>query len=158
MDMMVTEASATHMATLTGANEVPANTTTGTGTAWILFDAQTNQLTWTVEYEGLTGNATGAHFHGPADATGTAGVVLSLVAADAVGQLASPIQGTAQLTAEQSEQLNGGMWYVNVHTEANPGGEIRGQVEAAMNGEARRRRARLLRPRRALVGARFGAR
>lgn len=128
-NVMVTEMSATHVAHLTGANEVPANTATGTGTAWILFDPQNNTLSWTVEYTGLTGDATGAHFHGPADATGTAGVVLSLVTAD-VGALASPIQGTAQISAEQAAQLTGGQWYVNIHTAANPGGEIRGQVGA----------------------------
>jgi hypothetical protein len=128
-NVMVTEMSATHVAHLTGANEVPANTATGTGTAWILFDAQNNTLSWTVEYTGLTGDATGAHFHGPADATATAGVIISLVTAD-VGALASPIQGTAQISPEQATQLTGGQWYVNIHTAANPGGEIRGQVEA----------------------------
>ncbi len=128
-NVMVTEMSATHVAHLSGANEVPANTAGGTGTAWILFDAQNNTLSWTVEYTGLTGDATGAHFHGPADATATAGVVISLATAD-VGALASPIQGTAQISPEQAAQLTGGMWYVNIHTAANPGGEIRGQVEA----------------------------
>ena len=126
-NVMVTEMSATHVAHLTGANEVPANTATGTGTAWILFDGQNNTVSWTIEYTGLTGDATGAHFHGPADATGTAGVVLSLVTAD-VGAMASPIQGTAQISAEQAAQLTGGQWYVNIHTAANPGGEIRGNM------------------------------
>jgi hypothetical protein len=132
---LVTEASATHVAHLTGANEVPSNTTGGTGTAWILFDPQNNTLSWTVEYTGLTGDATGAHFHGPADAAGTAGVVISLTTAD-VGALASPIQGTAQISPEQAAQLTGGQWYVNIHTAANPGGEIRGQVEAVEAGAA----------------------
>jgi len=124
---LVPAASATHVAILTGANEVPPTTSTGTGTAWIMFDEQNNTLTWTVEYAGLTGPATGAHFHGPADAAGTAGVVLSLVGAE-MGALASPIQGTANITADQAAQLIAGMWYVNIHTGGNPGGEIRGQV------------------------------
>jgi hypothetical protein len=45
------------------------------------------------------------------------------------------MEGTATLTAEQAEQLIGGFWYVNIHTEANPGGEIRGQVLPAPTEE-----------------------
>jgi hypothetical protein len=52
-----------------------------------------------------------------------AGVVVPLS-----GSLASPIKGTATLTAAQVADLKAGKWYVNVHTAANPGGEIRGQV------------------------------
>lgn len=123
----VTEASATHYAELTGANEVPANTTAGTGEAWILVDPQNNSVRWYVTYEGLTGPATGAHFHGPAAAGENADVIIDL---GTTGGYDSPIQGEATgLTAEQLTQIEGGMWYVNIHTEANPAGEIRGQVE-----------------------------
>jgi predicted lipoprotein with Yx(FWY)xxD motif len=128
---MVPAASATHIAVLNAANEVPPANSPGTGTAWILLDDQTNTLTWTVEYAGLSGPATGAHFHGPAQPGANADVIISLVTGDAIGQLGSPIQGTANITAEQVAQLNGGMWYVNIHTDAAPGGEIRGQVVAA---------------------------
>jgi len=38
--------------------------------------------------------------------------------------------GTTTLTQEQYDQLTSGMWYVNLHTPANPNGEIRGQVVA----------------------------
>jgi hypothetical protein len=47
------------------------------------------------------------------------------------GALASPIAGSATLTDEQITQLQGGMWYFNVHTAEYPDGEIRGQVKAA---------------------------
>ncbi len=124
---LVTAASATHIALLTGAEEVPPVPTAATGTAWILFDAQTSTVTWTVEFAGLSGPATAAHFHGPAAVGADAWVVLSLVVDAAAGYL-SPIQGTATIAAEQAAQFAGGMWYVNVHTTANPGGEIRGQV------------------------------
>ena len=40
----------------------------------------------------------------------------------------NPIKGSATLTPEQAQQFTAGEWYVNVHTQANPGGEIRGQV------------------------------
>lgn len=130
-DPFVTEMSATHWAELSGANEVPANETTGTGTAWILVDPQNNTIRWHVEYEGLTGPVTGAHFHGPAAEGENAGVVISLVEGAEPGALDSPIEGeTGGLTADQMAEITGGMWYVNLHTEANPGGEIRGQVVA----------------------------
>jgi hypothetical protein len=116
---------ATYTALLSGANEVPAVQTTGTGNAEITYDTQTKTLTWTVEYSGLSGPATGAHFHGPAGPGENAGVVISLG-----DNLTSPIQGTATLTDEQADQLASGLWYVNVHTGANSGGEIRGPVTA----------------------------
>jgi len=42
----------------------------------------------------------------------------------------SPASGKATLTAPQIADLEAGKWYVNVHTAANPGGEIRGQVKS----------------------------
>jgi hypothetical protein len=40
----------------------------------------------------------------------------------------TPITGSAVLTDAQAADLLGGKWYANVHTQANPGGEIRGQM------------------------------
>jgi hypothetical protein len=122
----VTGASATHIAMLSGDNEVPAVTTNGNGTAFLLLDMQTNTLTWTIEYADMTGPATGAHIHGPAAAGENAEVVVDLGGEG----LESPIEGQMALDQEQVDQLVAGNWYVNVHTEANPGGEIRGQIEA----------------------------
>lgn len=113
-------------ADLTGAAEVPANDSAGTGKLEATYDTETMMLTWTVTYEGLTGDATAAHFHGPADATANAGPVVPIE-----GALASPIAGSATLTEEQATQLQGGMWYFNLHTAQYPDGEIRGQVMAA---------------------------
>lgn len=110
-------------AKLSGANEVPANVSTGSGSVEASLDKQTNVLTWTVTYAGLTGPAKAAHFHGPAVAGTNAGVVLGFS-----GSLESPIKGSATLTAAQVADLLAGKWYVNVHTAANPGGEVRGQV------------------------------
>lgn len=89
------------------------------------FNKQTNVLTWTVTYSGLTDSVTGAHFHGPAMAGNNAGVVLGFS-----GNLFSPIKESATLTAAQAADLMAGKWYVNLHTEAHPQGEIRGQIAA----------------------------
>jgi hypothetical protein len=110
-------------ATLNGATEVPANTTAGTGTADIDYDPASKKLTWKVTYSGLTGPATAGHFHGPAEPGKNAGVAVPLAN---VGT--SPIEGSATLTDAQAADLAAGKYYVNVHTAANPGGEIRGQV------------------------------
>ncbi len=110
-------------ARLSGANEVPAASSNGSGTLSANLDKKTSVLTWTVTYSGLSGPATAGHFHGPAQMGQNAGVALPFT-----GSLESPIRGTATLTPAQMDAVMNGNWYVNLHTAANPGGEIRGQV------------------------------
>ena len=107
---------------MSAANEVPPNASGATGTAKIDLDG--NVLKWTVTYSGTTGPVTAGHFHGPAMAGANAGVVVPFP-----GPISSPITGTATLTAAQVADLKAGLWYVNLHTAANPGGELRGQVK-----------------------------
>ena len=83
-------------------------------------------LTWSISYEGLSAPATMAHFHGPA-AAGKNGPVVIWLSKQGTPP-ASPIKGEATLTPEQAAQFTAGEWYINVHTQAHPGGEIRGQV------------------------------
>jgi hypothetical protein len=109
-------------AQLNGATEVPPKTSDGTGTADITFDTVSKVLSWKVTYSGLTGPATMAHFHGPAEPGKNAGVVVPFP------NPASPAEGKATLTDAQAADLLFGKYYVNVHTATNPGGEIRGQV------------------------------
>lgn len=109
-------------ATLDSASEVPANTSPGKGTADIDFDPATKKLTWKLTYSGLTGPATMAHFHGPAEPGKNAGVAVPITPAT------SGSEGSATLTDAQAADLMAGKYYVNVHTEAHKGGEIRGQV------------------------------
>ena len=113
-------------AMLDAKSEVPANASTGTGTADIDYDAASKKLSWKLTYTGLTGPAKAAHFHGPAEAGKNAGVEVAIP-----GATASPAEGSATLTDAQAADLEAGKLYVNVHTEANPGGEIRGQVMKA---------------------------
>ena len=112
----------TFHAKLDGAAEVPPKTTAGTGEAMATLDTATKVLTYTVTYSGLSGAATMGHFHGPAAAGANAGVVVPFASP------ASPIKGTATLTDAQIADLEAGKWYANVHTAANPAGEIRGQM------------------------------
>jgi hypothetical protein len=110
------------MANLTGGEEVPPVETAATGMADVTWNAGSKELSWSIEFDGLSGPATAAHFHGPAAPGENAGPVVP------IEDLESPSEGTATLTDEQAAQLAGGQWYVNVHTAANPDGEIRGQV------------------------------
>jgi len=109
-------------ADLKGANEVPPNASPATGKAEAKLDTETRVLTWTVTYADLTGPALGAHFHGPGEQGKNAGIVLPFKTVQ------SPIEGTATLTETQAADLLAGKWYANIHTQANPGGELRGQM------------------------------
>src|SRR5580700_7260316 len=104
-------------ATMDATQEVPPNDSKGKGTADLTYDTATKSLTWTITFDGLTGPATAAHFHGPAEPGKNAGVAVL------IGQTpTSPAKGSATLTDAQAADLTAGRWYVNVHTAANRGG------------------------------------
>jgi hypothetical protein len=109
-------------AALAASQEVPPVAGGGTGEANVTYDTASKKLTWKVTFSGLSGPATAAHFHGPAEAGKNAGVAVPIAGT------ASPLEGSATLTDAQAADLMAGKWYVNIHTAANKGGEIRGQV------------------------------
>src|SRR5215831_1315276 len=114
---------AKYKAALDAKSEVPPNASTATGAADIDYDPATKKLSWKVTYSGLSGPPTAAHFHGPAEAGKNAGVAVAIPNAGT-----SPVEGSATLTDAQAADLAAGKYYINIHTAANPGGEIRGQV------------------------------
>ena len=107
---------------MSGAQEVPATRSAGAGVVSATVYPSTGAMSYKVDYTGLSGPATAAHFHGPAAQGASGGVVVPFAKAD------TPIAGTANLTAAQQADVLAGKWYANVHTAANPGGEIRGQL------------------------------
>ena len=113
-------------ADMNGASEVPPTQSQGTGTVDASLDTATRKLDWTGTWQNLTGPATAAHFHGPAAPGASAGVEVPWSK-----NPTSPFHGSATLTQQQMQELQAGKWYANVHTEKNPGGEIRGQVVKA---------------------------
>jgi hypothetical protein len=116
-------------ATLSGTTEVPPNQSAGTGTVTATFDPATKELSWTGSFSGLSGPATAAHFHGPAEAGKNAGVQVWI--SEKGKTLESPFKGTATLSDAQAADLRNGLMYANIHTAANPGGELRGQLVKA---------------------------
>ena len=110
-------------ARLTGAQEVPPVNTAANGMAEIQLNTNTNVLTWKVTYAGLSGTPTGGHIHGPAGPGQNAGVVIPFANVAAL-----PVSGQIAITSQHHGDLAAGLWYVNIHTAAHPGGEIRGQL------------------------------
>ncbi len=108
-------------AAMNASSEVPPTQSSGTGTVTATYDTTSKKLSWKGSYSGLTGPATAAHFH-EGEPGKNGGVVVP------INPAASPFEGSATLTDAQAANLLAGKWYVNVHTAANKGGEIRGQV------------------------------
>jgi len=111
-------------AALSGQNESPPNDSAASGQATATFDTETRELSWNVEYEGLSGPSIGAHIHGPAEPGENAGVLIPFE------NTQSPITGSATLGQDEAQALMDGKLYVNIHSEQHPGGELRGQLEA----------------------------
>ncbi len=109
-------------AELSGANEVPPNDRPATGMATLTFDSDSKTLSWKIVFENLSGPLIGAHIHGPANTSGNAGILLPM------NEEQDPIEGETTLVEEQAKHLLNGDTYLNLHTEAHPGGEIRGQI------------------------------
>ena len=105
----------------------PANIGNGTGTIAGDYDDATNILNYSLEWMNLTTPVTNMHFHLGAPGT-PGGVELGIP-----GPWISPQLGVGiLLNNSQETNLLSGDWYVNVHTQNFPGGEIRGQVMASV--------------------------
>ncbi|HEY6122554.1 MAG TPA: PQQ-dependent sugar dehydrogenase [Pyrinomonadaceae bacterium] len=111
------------VATLTGAQEVPATNSPATGTATLLLSPDETTAQVALTFSGLTSAQTAAHIHGPALPGVSAPVLFPLPP----GQI-SDFQ--ISLTAAQVQDLKNGLHYINVHSNNFPNGEIRGQFQS----------------------------
>jgi hypothetical protein len=117
-------------AAMVAANEIPTpkgdvGNARGTFTATLTKSGTGAELSWKLEFSGLSGNAIAAHIH--VAAPGVAGPVRVPLCAPC----SSGVTGTATIAADVLDAILNGRAYVNVHTPTNPAGEIRDQVGVA---------------------------
>lgn len=109
--------------TLTGANEVPPVTTAATGSGTVTVNPTDKSVSAKVTVTGMT--ATAAHIHMAAAGSNGPVIVPFTKTADNVFE-APP---GAKLSDAQYSALKAGNLYVNVHSAAHAGGEVRGQLK-----------------------------
>jgi hypothetical protein len=114
----------TQTVTLSGANEVPPVTTAATGTATVTIKPD-RSVSVKVSVSGMT--ATASHIH--EGAAGANGPVIVPFTKTADNTFTAP--DGAKLTEGQYESYKQGKLYVNVHSAANPGGEVRAQLKGS---------------------------
>lgn len=107
---------------LSGMNEIPATSSTATGRGTFVVDSTANTLKFDITFEGLSGNETAAHIHGPAGINETAGVLFAL-------PLGEHKTGVWNYNETLENDIITGRTYVNVHSNLFPAGEIRGQIK-----------------------------
>ncbi|MGO4566880.1 CHRD domain-containing protein [Rhizobium sp. 2YAF20] len=95
----------------------------GKGKVWGSYDTAIRKLSYKITWSGLTGPVTAAHFHCPASVGENAGVLVPIK-----GAFKSGMTGSAKVDAKTGQAILAGKTYLNLHTAANPNGEIRAQV------------------------------
>ena len=117
----------TFTAVLNSGQEPPPNTNNSRafGVAFVTFNDGTGEVCFSISYtlDSLTSTETNAHFHAPAPPGVNAGVIIQLPPDNPKNGCVTP-----SLSQELIDALFAGLWYINIHTRNNPGGEIRGQV------------------------------
>jgi len=112
-----------YVAQLNGAQEVPPNNSTATGTATLLLSPDERTARVSLNFSGLSSAETVAHIHGP----GAAGVIAPVLFPLPQGEF-SDFEIT--LTASDAQSLKNGLLYADVHSNTFAPGEIRGQFQA----------------------------
>lgn len=132
------DASAAHLrahtlfsAKMNGAQQVPVNASMALGVAGLTLNPTRDTLCVNVGWNGLTSALTGLHIH--EGAPGANGPVLVDLMPFVSGDRAMGTITGAALTPELIAMHLGGELYINLHTENNPNGEIRGQVLPEMD-------------------------
>ncbi|MEP6793977.1 MAG: CHRD domain-containing protein [Saprospiraceae bacterium] len=110
-------------ASLDGTQENPAVNTQGKALAIVTVRPDLSELEYYVVFDSLSGPATAAHFH--VGAPGTSGGVVIPMTSDISGNI---ITGSQPITIDLLNKMLEGGLYMNIHTAAHPGGEVRGQV------------------------------
>jgi hypothetical protein len=128
-----------YTASLTAANEPGSIASNGSGTATFVDNG--TQIDWTLTFDGVT-NMTVSHIHGPCNGCSVppitaVPVIINLWLPVGNAGPAHRVTVTGQITNNSNQAVsldslrtlfNNGKSYANVHSTANPGGEIRGDI------------------------------
>ena len=117
--------------TLTGVQQVPSVQSGGIGTGIAALNAAEDQLIVNLTFSGLSTPAILAHIHGTALPTQNAGVLFDFAHVVPNATLGTIPQQVFAISPAQVDELKAGLYYFNIHTTQNPGGEIRGQITSA---------------------------
>jgi hypothetical protein len=113
---------------LNSAQEVPSNPYSGTGSGTLQINNTTFAWTLSGTFTNLYGTSTDAHIHGPAAPGVNAPPVVGINFTS--GQTSGTFSGSGTFSAGQAADLFAGLYYINIHTNFYPNGEIRGQLTA----------------------------
>lgn len=115
---------------MTGSREVPMKKTAARGTVDVSYNKCKKELTFSISWKDLSGEPIGAHIHGTALPGVNAPVkypFTSLIPKTTSGTFTNTVMVDG--TAIKEDSLLLGYYYLNIHTPANPMGEIRAQIE-----------------------------
>ena len=118
-------------AKMAGTNEVPSNSSSGTGTGVFVLNSAGDDLTFDITVTGLSGAITASHFHH--ESVGVSGLAVRTITSSFINNTASgewKKTDSESLTPSLVTELNAGRIYVNAHTSSNSAGEIRGQLNS----------------------------
>jgi hypothetical protein len=122
----------TFNANLTGSQEVPPVATPATGFGTVILDTVGSTITVNESWSNLTSPAVASHIHGPGAPGVNAAILFPFNLGTGAGAITGSIpQQSFAITSTEMGQLQGGLFYMNVHSSNFPGGEIRGQLGAA---------------------------
>ena len=116
----------THTFTINLTPQTDGNTGTGSGSGTASYDDVTGNFSYSYTYAGVTGMVGNSHFHGPA-AVGADAPPIASVPIPAMSM--SPVTGGPHvISPSEGQDLINGLWYLNIHTDWVPSGELRGQL------------------------------
>lgn len=116
-------------AVINAGQEVPPVESDALGNALMSLDTTTNMLSYSISFTPLAGTETVAHFHAPEEVGANTGVLFDITGGTGTSPTGSPKTGSVgPLSAQNIQDLRDGLFYINIHSDVSPSGEIRGQV------------------------------
>lgn len=113
------------IAPLDGANAIPSNNTTGEGYCNATYDSVSNEFSFTITWENLTGAPTAINFQVPVSGGGFTNIDVT----DLLLGTANGVSGYLNINQADESALINNNFFVNISTATYADGEIRGQLQ-----------------------------